>query len=64
MTKEEKKAGKKQREAEERAKRRADSRAYIDELVKSDRKVSKSAEWLRQHPDGIGKILDMRAVMK
>jgi hypothetical protein len=28
------------------------------------KKLSKAGEWLEAHPNGIGKILDMRAVMK
>jgi hypothetical protein len=28
------------------------------------KKLSKAGKWLEAHPNGIGKILDMRAVMK
>jgi hypothetical protein len=28
------------------------------------KKLSKAGEWMRAHPNGIGVILDMRAVMK
>jgi hypothetical protein len=28
------------------------------------KELSKAGEWLETHPNGIGKILDMRAVMK
>jgi hypothetical protein len=60
MTKEEKAAGKAQREAEKRAERRAERHA----MLAKPGKLSKMGEWMRQHPDGIGGIIDMRAVMK
>jgi len=28
------------------------------------KKLSKIGEWMKAHPKGIGKIIDMRAVMK
>jgi hypothetical protein len=31
---------------------------------KNPEKLSKIGIWMREHPDGIGEILDMRAVMK
>jgi len=28
------------------------------------KRLSKIGEWMKEHPKGIGKIIDMRAVMK
>lgn len=33
-------------------------------IVEEKPKLSKAGEWLRKHPNGIGKIIDYKAVMK
>jgi hypothetical protein len=33
-------------------------------LPSKPKKLSKAGEWLKAHPNGIGKILDMRAVLR
>jgi hypothetical protein len=34
------------------------------EEYKEPKKLSKIGVWMRKHPNGIGEILDMRAVLK
>jgi hypothetical protein len=41
------------------AKKKIEEKVYIE-----PKRLSKMGEWLRKNPDGIGKILDMRAVMR
>ena len=36
----------------------------IKTKVKPQKKLSKAGEWLLKHPNGIGEIIDMEAVLK
>jgi len=59
-------------EANEEKKRKRKPKAYyypngVKTVFKYERKsdkLSPSAVWAQEHPDGMGEILDMRAVMK
>jgi hypothetical protein len=41
-----------------------DAIAFLKEKKKKDGKLSKLGEWILKHPNGIGEIVDRRAVMR